>query len=403
MNILFLGCIYSDTQKELFMKKSRRGYQFAAQNLQESLVSGFLENDVNLTVLSIPALSTFPQGCKLPFIKSTDFILHGRKLGKCLGYLNFPFLNYADKRETVQYIDEWYNAISGPRCIFVYALQNQQMAIAIAAKRRHPDIVLCIIVPDLPRFMGCNKYYKMLGGQEKSIKLIYERIKDFDCMVVLAEPMVEDLGMASTPYVVVEGIWENFEGQLSVEKDKHKVILYTGNIAPRYGITKLMSAFEKIEDKDYRLWIRGTGDNSEVLKWAERDKRIKYIGPLSKPELLKLQKKATLLVNPVPPSQEFTRYFFPSKTMDYLASGTPTLMFALECLPEDYLGHIYLFSGETEEQMCNDLIHYCSKPAEELRWFGSDAARFIRSEKNPKVQTAKIIDLITKVFYNDKH
>ena len=385
------------------MSKSRRGYQFAAQNLQESLISGFLENDVNLTVLSIPALSTFPQGCKLPFIKSTDFILHERKLGRCLGYLNIPFLNHADKQKAVQYISEWYDANSGPRCIFVYALLEQQMSIAIAVKRRHPDIVLCIIVPDLPRFMGCNKYYKMLGKQEKSINLIYERIKCFDSLVVLAEPMVEDLGMTSTPYIVVEGIWESSEEQLIVEKDKHKVILYTGNIAPRYGITKLMSAFEKIEDKDYRLWIRGTGDNSEVLKWAERDKRIKYIGPLSKPELLKLQRKSTLLVNPVPPSQEFTRYFFPSKTMDYLASGTPTLMFALECLPEDYLGHIYLFSGETEEQMCNDLIHYCSKPAEELRRFGSDAVRFIRSEKNPKVQTAKIIDLITKVFYNDKH
>lgn len=30
-------------------------------------------------------------------------------------------------------------------------------------------------------------------------------------------------------------------------------------------------------------------------------------------ELLKLESKATVMVNPTPPSLEFTRFFFPSK------------------------------------------------------------------------------------------
>ena len=38
MNILFISCAYSETQKEEFRAKSKRGYQYAAQNFQEAML-----------------------------------------------------------------------------------------------------------------------------------------------------------------------------------------------------------------------------------------------------------------------------------------------------------------------------------------------------------------------------
>ena len=67
-SILFVGCLYSDVQKEYFLQNSNKGYQFAAQNLQESLIEGFIENGINLTVISIPSLSSFPLGYKKLYV-----------------------------------------------------------------------------------------------------------------------------------------------------------------------------------------------------------------------------------------------------------------------------------------------------------------------------------------------
>ena len=117
---------------------------------------------------------------------------------------------------------------------------------------------------------------------------------------------------------------------------------------------------------------------------------------MNKKELLKLQREATVLVNPVSPSQEFTNYFFPSKTMEYLSSGTPTLMFQLSCLPKEYQNHLYFFDNESIEKIKDKLVEICEKPKDELSTFGKLAADFIFREKNAKIQVKKLINLIEK-------
>lgn len=159
-----------------------------------------------------------------------------------------------------------------------------------------------------------------------------------------------------------------------------------------------MDAFAQIKDSNYRLWIRGTGDNSEVLARAQEDERIMYIGPLPKKELIELQKKATVLVNPVTPENEFTKYFFPSKTMDYLASGTPTIMFKLQCLPQEYYKYLYFFDEPLASSMATTIEMICNKSREELDSFGKEASLFIKKEKNASKQVEKIKTLFDSLF-----
>ena len=153
-----------------------------------------------------------------------------------------------------------------------------------------------------------------------------------------------------------------------------------------------------ISNPEYRLWIRGNGAClNDVKLAAERDSRIKYIEHLSKDELLKLQKKATILINPVFSSQTFTRYFFPSKTMEYMASGTPTVMSKLACLPKDYYPHLYFFDKESIEGIRDKIIEICEKTQSELEEFGKAASEFIIKEKNEMKQSKKIVDLINRI------
>ena len=168
------------------------------------------------------------------------------------------------------------------------------------------------------------------------------------------------------------------------------------------GIKYLLEAFSMIPNTDYRLWIRGNGTClNDVKEAAEKDSRIQYIEHLSKDELLKLQRRATVLINPVFPSQTFTRYFFPSKTMEYMASGTPTIMYKLDCLPKEYYPYLYFFEDESIEGIRDKILEICSKSQFELDTFGKAASEFIIKEKNELKQSKKVVDLLQRFLLKD--
>lgn len=393
MNILFIGSIYSDNQKEFFLKNSKKGYQFASQNLQESLIEGFIDNFIDITVLTKASLSTFPQGFKTPYVKGGDYVFKGHKLGKCVSFVNLPFFNRGSRKCYNQFIENWYNSHVGPKWIFLYALHSFNMQMCVDAKNKFPDLKISVIVPDLPKYMGVNKWYKMLGLQERDIRCIYRLIKEFDVYVPLALPMMKDLGVEDKPNIVMEGIFSP-EKSSHVDKLAKKTILYTGKATPRYGLSKLVEAFKKIEGEDYQLLIRGNGMSDELISLISTDNRIKNIPAMPKEELLKLEQSSTLLVNPVPYSEEFTKYFFPSKTMDYLASGTPTLMYELDCLPLEYKEHLVLLKDESIEALRDKIVEVCNWSSDYSREKGEKAREFILTQKNAKCQVRKIIDLL---------
>ena len=104
--ILFLCCAYSETQQALFLKESKRGYQYAAQNFQFSLIDGFRRNpSATLNVLSIPSLSTYPKGCAIAKVKDSPFVFEDKIIGESYGFFNIPFLNHKYQRRVDKYID----------------------------------------------------------------------------------------------------------------------------------------------------------------------------------------------------------------------------------------------------------------------------------------------------------
>ena len=117
---------------------------------------------------------------------------------------------------------------------------------------------------------------------------------------------------------------------------------------------------------------------------------------MEREELLRLERRATLMVNPTPASWEFTKYFFPSKNMEFMASGTPTLMFKLACMPEEYHQHLF-FAEESVEALCDKILEICEKPQDELDAFGKKASDFICQQKNAVVQAGRLVEFINNL------
>lgn len=397
-NILFIGCLYSDADKEKFRSQSKRGYQFAAQNFQEALLKGFLENDVRPFVVTVPALSTYPGGYRRPMVKGSEYILLGQDLGKSIGFVNIPFLNtrFCGLDSLAH---RWSSAQKGEKYVVVYGAHSHLMEAAVKLKGKEDDVKLCLIVPDLPKYMACNSLYKKLGLKARDLRRIDKMLPKFDAVAVLAAPMIKELGFTNRPHITVEGIYsENNLPDCHRTNKNQKVILYTGGLFMRYGIGDLIDAFMLIDNPDYHLWLCGRGDAVPYIKeCAAKNNRIEYKGVVSKEEAAKYQSEATLLVNPRHSKEEFTKYSFPSKTMEYLASGTPTVMCHLECIPPEYDEHLYYFEDESVEGMARKIQEICSMDEDALATKGMNASNFIIREKQAKIQTKKILELLEQI------
>ena len=80
--------------------------------------------------------------------------------------------------------------------------------------------------------------------------------------------------------------------------------------------------------------------------------------------------------------------------MEYLASGTPTMMYRLGCMPKEYDEHVFYVDDERVETLRDKLIEICEKPQTELNAFGAKARNFILTEKTPFILCGKIVDLL---------
>lgn len=246
----------------------------------------------------------------------------------------------------------------------------------------------CIgIVTDLP---------DMLGGGGFSRKLANFVISRCSGYVFLTQAMNDRLNPQGRPYVILEGhadIAMAAKKPSLDQKRKPRVCLYAGGVSAQYGLRNLVEGFRQADLPDTELHIYGPGDYVEELK-GNADPRIVYGGMLVSSEVVEKEMEATLLVNPRPTNEEFVKYSFPSKTMEYMASGTPVLTTVLPGMPEEYYSYVYLIEDETAEGIRKSLERVLSQTDEKLFQKGNEARRFILENKNNVIQGKKILELL---------
>ena len=129
----------------------------------------------------------------------------------------------------------------------------------------------------------------------------------------------------------------------------------------------------------------------EIIK---EHSNIKYLGVVPNSEVVNAELKATLLINPRPTGEDYTKYSFPSKNMEYMASGTPVLTTRLPGMPLDHVEYVYLIEEETAVGIASMLSEILTQSEEELFEKGKEAKRFILEKKNNVSQAKKLLDML---------
>lgn len=394
MNVLFIGSIYSSSFKKI-LTDAGLPISSAGQTFQTALLNG-LDQLCNVRVISEFFIPTYPKFKKC-FIPSGKFNHKDDEINDTsISFVNLPLLKKAS--QFFSYYREVRRNLNWADVIIVYEATSRQLLAPVLAAKKKPKIA---IVPDLPEYMSDNSNPVYVFAKKIDRWLIDFAMKRFNGFVLLSHFMKDRLRIKNQDYLVLEGIFDLKDQRNQVEKDSKKIVLYTGKIEKWFGLEDLLKAFCKVKGPDYRLYLCGPGDIEMVNSYIDRDNRIVYKGCLTHEEVLELQKKATLLVNPRHSTDDYTLYSFPSKTMEYMASGTPTLMCKLKSLPDEYLRHLYIFEDETVEGYTKKIQECLDLPLQERNSFGRAAAEFIIKNKSSEVQVKRLVNFIKTLINND--
>ena len=112
---------------------------------------------------------------------------------------------------------------------------------------------------------------------------------------------------------------------------------------------------------------------------------------------MRVERDAMLLVNPRPTSEEFTRYSFPSKILEYMMSGTPVITTKILGIPKEYDKYLFYFYADDPLSMANDLRKLMDMSLKDLSRKGRDAREFVIKNKNNIIQAEKILNFIEMI------
>lgn len=404
LDIVFLGGLFPKDMENEIYKKSEGPVQVAANNLQWNLVKGLDKcNKKPVKIINSLFIGSYPKLYKDLMIKTYEFEHTQKSLDINVGFLNIFLIKNILKYWTLKpYLKKWAQGIKDNKVIIAYSLNYTFVKCLKYIKKVNPKITTCIIVPDLPEYMNLSnnvsylyrflKYFEIRNIKKNSIYI--------NSYVLLTEQMAKFLNL-DTKYTVVEGISSDEFNKIKVDKedDKLKTVLYTGTLNEKYGVLDLVEAFSKIKDKNYRLIICGLGDSvDKIKKIADLDHRIIFKGQIKRDEILKLQISATVLVNPRKNNEEFTKYSFPSKILEYLSSGTPVIAYKLDGMPNEYNDYIFYLEDNNLETLTEKIIKVCSTDTKDLNDFGLKAKKFVNNNKNKMVQCEKILRMIKGIL-----
>lgn len=252
------------------------------------------------------------------------------------------------------------------------------------------------LVTDLPMFFSnrdslsfINKYIAC----RTNLQMKYIQ-NNTDGYIFVTDNMKEKINCRNRRYIVIEGI-SDFVNAENLNVKRKNIIMYTGDLSKLYGVDKLIKAFIQSKLENYELHLYGKCDYLEELKEiCDKYQNIKYFGIIPNNEIMQKQINAKLLVNPRPLKNDFNKYSFPSKIMEYMSSGTPVLTTKLQGIPNEYDTYLNYMIGDSIEQIKNSLEKIFEEDYDELLHKAAMARQFVLDKKNKYVQSKKIIDLL---------
>lgn len=398
MKVFYFGTVCDLEKYEKMMINCKVKPTKAGIVFESSLLKGLKELGVEMDIYTYPMFPTFPTFPKILVKKKTEELECGYKC-TWLRTCNLPVLKQIVRRvDGARALNSWLKQNQGQECaILTFAIPPFLVKRIIKLARKY-NVKCYAIITDLLRDMYMNENNSRFLSALKQLYLrqaiCYQG--EYDAYVYLTKEMSEVIN-PQKPYIVVEGIADLRYAQKPniQEKSSPTAIMYAGMLHKKYGIMNLLEAFCKLKKDDVELWLFGDGNCvPEIREYCKVHDNIKYFGNTTRSKVLDYERKATLLINVRDTADSFTKYSFPSKTIEYMLSGTPMLTTKLQGIPEEYFEYLFTISDVGVDSIFLKLSDVLEYSQVDLCEFGNRAQQFIIENKKPCDVARKIIQLM---------
>lgn len=381
MNILFLG---SHPTSRIISESNRRINSLYRSS--ESIIEGLRnQENVNVNVITSPDITSYPH--EKWFIKGHYSEEDDTQL---VSMINLPIIKHFWTAISM-FLHSYKVIAKSPDITYViipYMVFRHVLALRLIA-RFCRNCKVGIIVPDI--FFPSGLIGRYLNSWAE------RHAKKCDFFVLYTEAMADYLGVAEKAHLTIEG----FKTVRTFIRKKHDrfVVMYSGTLDLKYGIQRLIDSMKHISERDIELHVYGSGNGDKIIiESSVKDPRIIFHGLVDKETAELALQSASVLVNPRNCNDgDFVKYSFPSKNIDYLASGRPAILCKLPGMPTEYYDYFIDANNGTPIDIANAIIRVYEMSQDERDHFADVAFDFISKRMEIKHQTTKICQLLSTI------
>jgi len=401
---IYIGRFYPQSLLKTIREDSRgKAGGMSNHNFEMSIINGLChQNDIIFKCLTYPGVYSYPYNNKRFYTKKESYEYKSTSIYS-VGFCNLPILKeiWATLSLAIQIV-RFCSKQSGDRVNIIINTPNQNIlkAVSIAKNFTKKDITQTVIIPDIPSMVTSMTKTNSVKGKFLNYmnESLMRKLSSVNGLVLLTEDMMDFISNKSIKRIIMEGIVdvETMSSEMIYEEPKQEIILYTGTLLKMFGVMNLVRAFQLIENENIQLWLCGAGDSvQEIEDAAKTDKRIKFYGLVDSQTALTLQRQATILVNPRTSDGEYTKYSFPSKTMEYLLAGKTVIINRLKGIPDEYFEYAFTPTDESIEALANCINEVIGLDFDFRLEKAKSGRNFVMNNKNSQVQVSRILEMIS--------
>ncbi|MGI6790899.1 glycosyltransferase [Aminivibrio sp.] len=398
-NFLFLGFAIPDEEiKKTYAED--KAPQVQTQKFVWNLIKGLtIVSDANLTFISARPVSDYPYYTK-KFIKKTKWDV---PIGpKQIQILEIPFINTSILKILTRFFSGLFYSVlcfhkkQYKKGVIVYSVHVPFMLIGFLISKIY-GIELIGVWTDPPSVL--TKRESRMKTALRCVEMGVSKwlMRRFSKVVVLTRHLAEDYAPGK-PYLVIEGIVdENDAVNIETLTEKHNnqttgqiKVVYTGALKEEYGIKNIVEAIRLSDSDNLVCDIYGSGNyEEELIGLSQIDSRIRFKGWVPNNVSLQAQRDADFLINARSADDSYVKYSFPSKTLEYMLSGTPLITTILPGMPAEYKDYVIELKDNSAKTICETLLKATSLDSNRRKEIGLKAVEFAK-KKNYLAQAKNI-------------
>ena len=388
--LIFLGYVVDPkTASEYF------GISIAGNKMQWNVLKELSKSDeFSVDCLTITPLAVFPKQKKL-FQKKEKELLFDKVNQTKVGYCNLPIIKQLWQtrsiyREACKLLRKNPNAI-----LFGFNLFPQIGIPMRKLKKKFPLCKTVSLLADLPIDDKTDRKGFSKWLRSRFDRSTWKNIEECEQFIVLNEYVAKTY-LNGKPYIVIDGgvDAEEIKPYNPLPKTK-KNILFCGALTEYNGILNLLKAMEHVNDADVTLDIYGGGYlEKTVSEYVSTHNNVFYHGKVSNEQVIQKQREAWLLINPRTVDDLIAKVTFPSKTFEYMLSGTPILTTKLNGYGEEYEDKMFFIKEDSPLGIATEISRLVEMDNVELVNIAKKAYTFIIKDKTWEAQVKKIVKLL---------